>query len=78
MMRTTLDVDPELLERALAITGEKSKGRAVNRALEELVRRDAIERLLALRGKLDLKANWEKWEEEELEAEEEHKRNRAW
>lgn len=77
-MRTTIDINPDLLEKALVITGEKSKGRAVDRALEELVRRDAIEKLLAMRGKLSLNVDWEKWEEEELEAGEEHKRMRGW
>lgn len=75
-MRTTLDIDEKLLEEAVAITGESSKSRAVNRALNELVRRHALEKLLALRGKLDLDIDWESWEEEELAAEEERKRAR--
>ena len=34
-MRTTLDIDPDLLEKVVETTGERSKTRAVNRALEE-------------------------------------------
>ncbi len=37
-----------------AITGEASKNKAVNKALEDYVRRVRIEELLASLGKLDL------------------------
>lgn len=53
-MRTTLDVDKELLDAVVDLTKEKSKSRAVTKALEEYVRREHIEGLLALLGKLDL------------------------
>ena len=66
-MRTTLDINPELVERVLAETGEKSKGRAVDRAMEEFLRRRAIERLLAARGTFDLVDNLEELEALELE-----------
>jgi Arc/MetJ family transcription regulator len=78
-MRTTIDINPELLEKVVAITGEKTKGRAIDRAMEELVRRDAIERLLAARGMFpDMKDRTEEWEEEELRLEEEHRKDRGW
>ncbi len=57
-MRTTLDVDPRLLEAVVSLTNEKNKGRAVTKALEEYVRRKRIEDLLSLRGKLDLDFDW--------------------
>ena len=53
-MRTTLDVDPKLLDEVVAASGEKSKSAAVNKALEEYLRDVRIKRLLALEGKLDL------------------------
>ncbi len=53
-MRITLDIDEELLEKVVELTGETSKNRAVNKALEEYVRRMRIEHLLSLLGKLDL------------------------
>ena len=34
-MRTTLNIDPDLLDAVVATTGERSKTRAVNKALEE-------------------------------------------
>ena len=53
-MRTTLDVDPKLLNDVVAVTGEKSRSKAVTKALEEYVRNSRVERLLDLQGKLDL------------------------
>jgi Arc/MetJ family transcription regulator len=49
-MRTTLNLNEKLLEEVVCISGEKDKGRAVNKAMEEYVRRQKIERLLAARG----------------------------
>lgn len=53
-MRTTIDVDERLLAQVEAITGESSKSKAVNKALEEYVRRVRIQELRVLLGKLDL------------------------
>jgi len=53
-MRTTIDVDERLMGQVEAITGEASKNKAVNKALEDYVRRVRIEELLASLGKLDL------------------------
>jgi hypothetical protein len=40
-MATNLAIDPELLERALAIGGEKTKKATVTKALEEFIDRHA-------------------------------------
>jgi Arc/MetJ family transcription regulator len=77
-MRTTVNLDPELLAEVVEETGERDRGRAVNAAMAEFIRQRKIERLLALRGKLDLRDDWEKWEEQELELEKEHVRDREW
>ncbi|MCH8189955.1 MAG: type II toxin-antitoxin system VapB family antitoxin [Chloroflexi bacterium] len=65
-MRTTLDLDKELLEQVTRMTGEKSKTKAVNRVMEEFVRRKQIEKLRSLKGKIDLVDNWRELEELEL------------
>lgn len=52
-MATNLAIDPDLLEKALAIGGEKTKKATVNRALREFIARRGQERLLDLFGKLD-------------------------
>ena len=57
-MRTTLDVDEKLIEEVKKLTKEKSKGKAVNRALEEYIRRQRIDDLRSMLGKTDLVDGW--------------------
>jgi len=52
-MATNLELDPALVERALAVSGERTKKAAVTRALEEFVARRRQKRLLDLMGKLE-------------------------
>ncbi len=52
-MATNLDLDPELLERAFALSGEKTKKAAVTKALEEFIARHDRRRLLDLFGTLE-------------------------
>jgi Arc/MetJ family transcription regulator len=52
-MATNLEIDPKLLERALRVSGERTKTAAVTRALEEYVARREQQRLLELFGALD-------------------------
>jgi hypothetical protein len=47
-MATNLAIDPELLDEALAVSGEKTKKAAVTRALEEFIARRRQKRLLTL------------------------------
>ena len=57
-MRTTLDVDKDLLDEVTSLTGEKSKGKAVSKALREYVRRKRIQELRDMAGTIDLVDNW--------------------
>ena len=52
-MATNLSIDPKLLEKALEVSGEKTKKAAVTRALEEFIARRQERRLLELFGKLE-------------------------
>jgi hypothetical protein len=52
-MATNLSIDPELIERALEVSGERTKAAAVTRALEEFIARRRQKGLLELVGKLD-------------------------
>jgi Arc/MetJ family transcription regulator len=52
-MATNLSIDPELLERALQLSGERSKKAAVNKALREFIARREQRDILQLFGKLD-------------------------
>ena len=55
-MATNLSLDPELLDRAMKVSGERTKKAAVTRALEEFIARRKQKRLLELMRKLD----WDK------------------
>lgn len=50
MKRTNLVLDEQTLEEALRVSGEKTYSGAVQRALEDFVRRARARRILALRG----------------------------
>jgi hypothetical protein len=52
-MATNLSIDPELLERALEVSGERTRKAAVTRALQEFIARRQQQRLLELTGKLE-------------------------
>jgi hypothetical protein len=53
-MRTTLDLDDRLMEALMARHSGESKTKAVEAAIEDHVRRKAVEGLLEMRGKLDI------------------------
>ncbi len=52
-MATNLSIDPDLLERALQLSGERTKKAAVTKALEEFIARRRQQRLLELMGSLE-------------------------
>jgi len=52
-MATNLALDPDLINRAVKISGEKTKKAAVTRALEEFITRRSQARLVDLMGKLE-------------------------
>lgn len=52
-MATNLDIDPDLIERALAVSGERTKKAAVTRALQEFIARRSQKHLRELMGQLE-------------------------
>ncbi len=52
-MPTNLDIDPRLLDRAVKVSGERTKTAAVTRALREYVARHEQKRLVELFGALE-------------------------
>jgi Arc/MetJ family transcription regulator len=54
MMRTTLAIKEDLLEEVKALSGVKTKKEAVERALEEFIRRRKAKKLLDFEGKIEL------------------------
>ena len=52
-MATNLSIDPELLDKALRIGGEKTKKATVTRALHEFIARREQKKLMDLFGTLE-------------------------
>ena len=52
-MATNLDLDPDLLDRALSISGERTKKAAVTRALQEFIARREQARVEELFAQLE-------------------------
>ncbi len=66
-MRTTLDLEEDLLQQLLEISKAKTKNRAVNLAIADYVRRQKRQQLKRLSGRLRLEENWHALRELELE-----------
>jgi Arc/MetJ family transcription regulator len=58
-MATNLSLDPDLLERALRVSGEKTKKAAVTKALKEFVARHEQRGVARLFGKLQWDASYD-------------------
>lgn len=52
-MATNLSLDPDLIDRALKVSDERTKKAAVTRALEEFIARRSQKRIVELMGKLE-------------------------
>jgi hypothetical protein len=55
-MATNLSLDPDLIERAVELSGERTKKAAVTRALQEFIARRGHKRRVELMGRLE----WDK------------------
>ena len=58
-MATNLSIDPQLIERALEVSGERTKKAAVTKALQEFIARRRQKRLLDLVGKLEWESSYD-------------------
>lgn len=58
-MATNLSIDPKLLDRALEVSGQKTKKAAVTIALQEFIARREQKRLLELFGNLEWDSNYD-------------------
>ncbi len=56
-MRTTITIDDTIFGELMRFTRAKTRTEAINRALAEWVRRQKIEKLKALRGKLPIEGD---------------------
>jgi len=58
-MATNLDLDPRLVDRAVALSGAPTKKAAVTAALQEFIARREQRQLLELFGKLEWDASYD-------------------
>lgn len=58
-MATNLSIDPDLIDTALKVSGERTKKAAVTKALQEFIARRRQKRLLDLMGKLEWEPNFD-------------------
>ena len=58
-MATNLSLDPELIERAREVSGERTKRAAVTLALQEFIARRRQKRLIDLMGKLEWDSSYD-------------------
>lgn len=58
-MPTNLAIDPDLLEKAVRVSGERTKKAAVTKALQEFIARREQRRLTSLLGKLEWDASFD-------------------
>ena len=76
MSRTTLDIDGELLAKAMEASGAKTKTEAVELALRELVRQRQLKLLREELGTFDLDLDLEKLQRDRRTRDERHERMR--
>jgi len=75
-MRTTLNLDEDLVGELMKATKAKTKTEAIHLAISEFVRHRKLEGLKALSGKIHFDLDWRELEEQELKAQAE--RERRW
>ncbi|MFN3740322.1 MAG: type II toxin-antitoxin system VapB family antitoxin [Thermodesulfovibrionales bacterium] len=73
-MRATLNIPDELLSEVQKLSGEKSKTKAIVKAMEEFIRQKKIQKLIALKGKVKIDYDWKKEEEQEIAAQKKRRR----
>lgn len=73
-MRATLNIPDELLAEVQSVSGEKTKTKAIVTAMKEFVRRKKVEKLIALRGKIQIDYDWEREEDMELKTQKEREK----
>lgn len=57
-MRTTLNIDADMMEIVMSYTGQKNRSEAVRLALSSSIKEQKKKKLLALRGQVDIEDNW--------------------
>lgn len=65
-MRTTINVNNNLMNELIKRTKSRTKTEAIETAIKDFLDKKAIEDLISLSGKIDIDPDWQKDEDEEL------------
>ena len=57
-MRTTLTIDDSQIQDLMQVTGRSSAVAAISQALDEYLRQSRKQKVLALRGQVQINDNW--------------------
>ena len=58
-MRTTLNLDPAVVDEIMQLTGSRNRSEAIRLALSDYIRLQKKQQVLALRGELPLEDSWQ-------------------
>lgn len=75
-MRTTLNLDDELVQELMKATRARTKTDAIHQAISDMIRRKKIDKLKALSGKIRINLDWRK--QEDVEIRQQKKLARRW
>ena len=65
-MRTTINIQDDLMEALLSRTKAKTKTKAVELSIREYIEKRYMEDIISLSGKINIDFDWQKEEEAEL------------
>ena len=59
-MRTTLNIDDDIMDKVMLYTEQRNRSEAVRFALSSFIKDQKKKKILALRGQVDIENDWEK------------------
>ena len=65
-MRMTIRIEDRVMQELFLLTQAKTKTEAISLAMQEFIKRKGKEKLLSLKGKMDLVNNWKELRDQEL------------
>jgi len=65
-MRTTLNLDDDLVRELMKATRARTKTDAIHQAISDMIRRKKLDKLKSLSGKLTINLDWQTQEDVEI------------
>lgn len=62
-MRTTLNIDDNIMEKVVSYTGQKNRSEAVRQALSSFIKEQNKKQILELRGQVNIEDDWRRLRE---------------